>query len=161
MTSSWIDEVEKPAHMRKHDFWKKLAMKDLAEIQEADLVILDTLDVNCRGGREVEYGFVLGAFQNKSVYIVGPIRNVFHTLCDKRFDSWEDCLHFMQFELPTDLTVGEDTLNPQTTVKDDETIKKPEPPKGRLVKEKLLGWPYTDAPEAGLVGADSRQRKAW
>jgi hypothetical protein len=78
--------------MTTEEFWKKLAIKDLAEINAADLLILDTQDVTPRGGREVELGFALGRFQSKNIYLVGPIRNVFHTLVDRWFDDWDNLL---------------------------------------------------------------------
>lgn len=76
-------------------FWKKLAIKDLAEIRAADVMILDTQIVDDRGGREAEWGFALGQHQRMQIFIVGPGRSVFHTLADRRFDSWDECLDFM------------------------------------------------------------------
>ena len=93
VVSSWLNETAKPELMTKEEFWKKLAIKDLAEVKQADMIIVDTLDVTPRGGREVEYGFALAHFQTKHAWIVGPVRNVFHELADKRFDSWEECLN--------------------------------------------------------------------
>jgi nucleoside 2-deoxyribosyltransferase len=92
ITSTWLNEVARPEGMTTEEFWKKLAIKDLAEINAADLLILDTIDVTPRGGREVELGFALGRFQTKSIYMVGPVRNVFHTLVDRRFDSYDALL---------------------------------------------------------------------
>ena len=92
ITSSWLQEVARPEGMTREEFWKKLAIKDLAEINAADLLILDTFDVTPRGGREVELGFALGRFQTKSIYLVGPVRNVFHTLVDRHYDTWDALL---------------------------------------------------------------------
>jgi nucleoside 2-deoxyribosyltransferase len=92
VVSSWLDETAKPAGMSHDDFWRKLAMKDVAEVKSADLLIVDTMDVTPRGGREVELGVALASFQQKQVFIVGPVRNVFHQLADRRFDSWDDCM---------------------------------------------------------------------
>ena len=100
VVSTWIDETVKPAGMSQDVFWKKLALKDLAEIKSADLFVLDTHVGSERGGKEVEFGFALGGFQAKQVFIVGPIRNVFHELCDQRFDTWEDFLSYVVGELP-------------------------------------------------------------
>lgn len=93
VVSTWLDEAAKPSSMDTEIFYKKLASKDLAEINSADLLILDTNDLTPRGGREVEYGFALGRFQSKQVWIVGPSRNIFHRLADRHFDTWEDCLN--------------------------------------------------------------------
>ena len=92
VVSSWLNEVSRPEGMSQEEFWKKLAIKDLAEINACDLLILDTFSITPRGGREVELGFALGRFQSKLVYLVGPIRNVFHTLVDRKYDNWDNLL---------------------------------------------------------------------
>lgn len=92
VVSSWLNEITKPSHMTTEEFWRKLARKDLAEIQSADLVIVDTLDVTPRGGREVEMGYALARHQATSVWLVGPVRNVFHELADRRFENWVQVL---------------------------------------------------------------------
>ncbi len=91
VVSTWIDEVKRPEDMPVEVFNKKLALKDIAQIESADLFILDTEVPSERGGKEVEYGFALGRFQRVVIYIVGPARNVFHQLCDRRFDTWAEC----------------------------------------------------------------------
>lgn len=73
--------------MSTDTFYRKLAIKDLAEIRSADIFVLFTEDVSERGGKEVEFGFALGRFQGCLLYIVGPKRNVFHQLCDRQFDT--------------------------------------------------------------------------
>ena|SRR3990167_1345825 len=92
VVSTWLDEVKRPPSMPESLFWKKLAMKDLAEIRSADLFVLDTHIGSERGGKEVEFGFALAQFQAMLLYIVGPLRSVFHELCDRRFDTWEEFL---------------------------------------------------------------------
>lgn len=96
VVSTWIDEVKRSKQMSEDTFYKKLALKDIAEIKSARLFVLDTLIPSERGGKEVEFGMALGQFQAKLLYIVGPIRNVFHHLCDQRFDSWDEFLYFME-----------------------------------------------------------------
>ena len=93
--SSWLDEVARPAHMEHTIFHKKLGMKDLTEISMADLLILETLEDSKTGGKEVEFGYALGKFQAKEVWIVGPLRNVFHPLADRFFATWEECLAYL------------------------------------------------------------------
>jgi len=70
------------------------AVRDVLELGTAEAIILDTVDVTPRGGREVEWGsfvFQLVPFG----YIVGPKRNVFHELATNHFETWEECLeHF-------------------------------------------------------------------
>ena len=105
VVSNWIDEVKKPEGMSSDQFKRKLAVKDLAQIESADLFILDTFVVSERGGKEVEFGLALGQFQGILVYIVGPIRNVFHHLCDRNFDSWDEFLNFMESSADATLVV--------------------------------------------------------
>lgn len=64
------------------------ALRDIAEIRLSDLLICDTADVTPRGGREVEVGLAIGF--GVPVWVVGPLRNVFHWTAERRFDSWED-----------------------------------------------------------------------
>lgn len=82
--------------MTEEEFHKKLAIKDLCEISAADLLILDTFVMSSRGGASNEFGFALGAHQGKLVWIVGPERSVFHQLADRRFNSWADCVAFLE-----------------------------------------------------------------
>jgi hypothetical protein len=89
VVSSWLNETSRPEAMSTKEFWRKLAIKDLAEIRAADLLILDTIDVTPRGGREVEFGFAMAFFQDKLIFRVGPVRNVFHELVDREYDTWE------------------------------------------------------------------------
>ena len=96
VVSTWIDEVMRPEVMPTDVFNKKLALKDAAQIESADLFILDTEVPSERGGKEVEYGLALGRFQRVVIYIVGPARNVFHQLCDRRFDTWAECIKALE-----------------------------------------------------------------
>ena len=92
VVSSWLNEVIKPANMPHREFMKKLAMKDIAEVNAADLLIQDTIKMSIRGGAATEFGLALHSFQNKQVWVVGPLRSVFHYLCDRHFNNWKECL---------------------------------------------------------------------
>lgn len=92
VVSTWLDEVAVPETMDQETWYKKLAFRDLAEIRSADMLLLDTLDETPRGGREVEFGFALGRFQGIEIWVIGPVRNVFHRLADRHFEAWEDAL---------------------------------------------------------------------
>lgn len=92
VTSTWLDEVAQPPHMNQDEFYKKLAIKDLCEIQAADLLLHDTIVMSSRGGASNEFGYALGAHQKKLLWIVGPARSPFHQLADRRFDDWETCI---------------------------------------------------------------------
>ena len=84
--SSWLDDpttdyvVDSPADARK----------DLYEILEAELLICDTAEASTTGGREVEIGFAMG--WERPFWIVGPARNIFHTLAARHFTNWVDAL---------------------------------------------------------------------
>ena len=84
---TWLDEEgsETPTPQDALSY----AVRDLGEVRTADLLILDTLDVNERGGREVEYGAAF-AWGIPTVR-VGPARNVFHQL-QKEYPDWDTLL---------------------------------------------------------------------
>jgi hypothetical protein len=82
--------------MSNPEFMRKLAIKDLAEIQSADILVQDTFKMSERGGAATEFGLALHGFQNKSVWVVGPQRSVFHFLADKHFRSWVECLSYLK-----------------------------------------------------------------
>lgn len=89
VVGTWLDEEPQPCGGALPRQAREYAIRDCAEIDKADLLILDTKDENIRGGREVEYGYALG--RNCEVWIVGPKRNVFHEFAPCFF-SWDDAL---------------------------------------------------------------------
>jgi hypothetical protein len=96
VVSTWLDEVQKPPSMAHDVFMKKLAMKDIAEIQSADLLIQDTFKMSLRGGAATEFGVALRGYQSKQIWVVGPLRSVFHYLCDRHFKSWKECIRALK-----------------------------------------------------------------
>lgn len=100
VVSSWLNETAKPGGMSHADFMRKLAMKDMAEIQGADLLIQDTFKMSYRGGAATEFGLALHGFQTKQVWVVGPLRSVFHYLCDRHFKSWKEALAELKKNYP-------------------------------------------------------------
>ena len=96
VTSTWLGEVAKPESMEQRTFDKKLALKDLCEVSMADLVIVDTIQRSSTGGSDTELGYALGRFQNKMIWVVGPVRSIFHHLADCNFVTWDDCLSFIK-----------------------------------------------------------------
>lgn len=76
--------------MSQKEFYKKLGMKDLAELKSADLAIIDLFDPSTTGGRDTELGFALGNFSAKQIYTVGPVKSVFHELVDRQYSSWDE-----------------------------------------------------------------------
>ena len=103
VVSTWLDEVAKPDNMTQDEFYKKLALKDIAELIASDLVVTDVITLTTSGGTDVETGVALGAFAKKQVYLVGTPRNVFHRLVDKQYNTWEQLLNEFPNgkELPT------------------------------------------------------------
>lgn len=100
VTSTWLNEVNKMPGMTKEEFWRVLAEKDLVELGQADLIIRDVHAISHTGGADVEWGLAISQFQHKLRWLIGPTRNVFHTLAHRRFDSWELCLNALK-RMPT------------------------------------------------------------
>ena len=95
VVSTWLDEESLETTVT--DAMKlQYALRDLSEIEDADLLILDTYDDNLRGGREVEYGYARAL--GKQTWVMGPQRNVFHHLAP-HFDSWLDVRDSLRKEL--------------------------------------------------------------
>lgn len=93
VVSTWIDEGGSKGDR------KSLALRDLCQISQADVLILDTtspLAEDGGGGREFEAGFAIGQFQHKKVWRVGPEKNAFHSLIQKCFNSWNDVYIFLE-----------------------------------------------------------------
>lgn len=69
-----------------------IAERDLVQVTQCDIFIIDTQDVSSSGGRECELGMAL-MISTPRICRVGPIRNVFHAHKDIRvFTSWEDLI---------------------------------------------------------------------
>lgn len=90
VTGTWLHEVAQPEVMTSTEFKRKLAIKDIAEVYRADLVILDNRQKS--GGKNVEFGVGLGQFQTKLLWLVGEPSNVFHYLADRTFETWKEVL---------------------------------------------------------------------
>jgi len=93
ITGTWLQEVAKPAGMDDDTFKKKLAIKDLCEVGRADLIILDNRQST--GGKNAEWGFALGEFQHKQLWLIGKPSNVFHYLADQEFADWDECTYYL------------------------------------------------------------------
>ena len=84
--ASWLDEST-PRDTVTREQSLEAAYRDLAEIRDCDIFILDTLDEDPHGGREVELGYAHA--KHKLLCLVGPERNVFHSLIPARYPNWE------------------------------------------------------------------------
>ena len=93
ITGTWLQEVKKPAGMPDDMFKRKLAIKDLCEVARADLVICDNRQSS--GGKNAEWGFALGEFQHKQLWLVGEPTNVFQYLADQFFADWDACIYYL------------------------------------------------------------------
>lgn len=90
IVGTWLQEVKKPSTMSPNDFKKKLAIKDVAEVCTADLIILDNRQSS--GGKNCEWGIGLASFQHKQLWLVGEPSNVFHYLADCVFSNWDEVI---------------------------------------------------------------------
>lgn len=92
--STWLNEQVKPNGMTQEEFGKKMAMKDLQEVAEADCLILDRFEPSLSGGKMIEFGFALA--KHKLLYVVDPDfpnpASIFLQLADKVFPDWEALL---------------------------------------------------------------------
>ena len=75
-----------------------MATRDFHEVAIADMFIIDTNDVSATGGREVELGYAKA--RGLECLRIGPVRNVFHALCDKSFKDWDECVRYMIASYP-------------------------------------------------------------
>jgi nucleoside 2-deoxyribosyltransferase len=94
VTSTWTDEPENPQVSLKDitdETLRGYAGRDLEEIDNADLLVLFTVDpdqLTRRGGRHVEYGYAVG--KGIPTCLIGPRENIFHHLLptDLCFPTW-------------------------------------------------------------------------
>ena len=88
VTGTWLQEITRLPHLTEVEHKRKIAIKDLTEAREADLIVLDNRQSS--GGKNVEWGIALSQFQCKLLVLVGQPSNVFHYLADYTFIDWED-----------------------------------------------------------------------
>lgn len=93
VNSSWLDEptmVGDDLLRTIQADGRELAWRDLNEIYEASIFLVDTqYPASSRGGREFELGWAYGC--GKIVGVVGPRRSVFHHLPRvQQFETWHD-----------------------------------------------------------------------
>lgn len=90
MTGTWLLEQARPEHMTYDEHKKKLAIKDIAEVTKADVIILDNRQSS--GGKNCEWGIGLGQHQYKLLWLIGEPSNVFHYLADRRYENWDQLI---------------------------------------------------------------------
>ena len=89
VVSTWLDEDGAQAYELHPERGPGYSLRDLGEVADCDLLIIDTQEESATGGREVEYGAAL--VQGKQLWRVGPARNIFHTIAHRVFSSWGHC----------------------------------------------------------------------
>lgn len=108
--TEWVDRVALNSCEAADN--RLLAERDLEQIQQADGMILDTRALSLRGGREVELGVALQL--GRPVVLVGPARNIFHTLAVAQCRSLAEALRALRMVLyeaksnitPRDVSAG-------------------------------------------------------
>ena len=97
VTAKWIYDSGDAA---KDDVMAtKIAIRDLCNIAEADVFLLDTITQVAQdggAGKETEFGFSLGYYQDKQMWRIGPIKNVFHAMADKSVETWDLLLSYLR-----------------------------------------------------------------
>lgn len=100
ITSRWIlggHEAEEHTSIEQK---RIIALENIDDIDRAKAVVCFTESAqapppgSARGGRHVEFGYVLGKVPSKSLYVVGPIENVFHTLTPA-FPTWTEFVDYL------------------------------------------------------------------
>lgn len=96
ITGTWLHEVQKPTVLSEEEWFRCLAVKDLAEVAAAEAIICDLDGTSSSGGRYVEWGYALGRY-NMLKIIVGEKRwGVFNTLADKSFGTWDEVVDYLK-----------------------------------------------------------------
>jgi len=101
VTSTWTEEGSE-CNPGVGDSTKEegqpFAVRDIAEIDEADLLVFLSVDPTIptvRGGRHVEFGYALGT--GKMLAVVGPYENIFHYLADVTVhDTWAEFVQALE-----------------------------------------------------------------
>jgi len=114
VVSTWLDEETAAPEAPGETFvigatpeqCREYAVRDLGEVRYSDLLILDTIDVNPRGGREVEYGAAV--ISGLALWVVGPRRNVFHSVAHRQFNAWSGAVAALLPPPPPGMAFGVD-----------------------------------------------------
>src|SRR3990167_6753636 len=79
ITSLWLwTDGDVPSVQLDADATEGCALRDLRDVEAAQVVVLFTRETDGRGGKDTELGYALGL--GKRLVIVGTRRNVFHWL---------------------------------------------------------------------------------
>lgn len=84
------------------DVAELMAMGDLYQLLEAQLVIIDTIDKSSTGGSDSEIGAAIAKAiltGTPNVVHIGPYRNIFQNLAREHYDSWEEFFEKLELGL--------------------------------------------------------------
>ena len=95
VVSTWLDEEGSQSYELHPDRGPGYSLRDLGEVNQCELLIIDTMEESCTGGREVEYGIALA--NGIRLWRVGPARNIFHTIAGRAFSSWNEAYGALRF----------------------------------------------------------------
>lgn len=90
VVSSWLSETAPNPLLSGPAFMRKLAIKDIAEVSKADLIIMDNRQIS--GGKNCEWGIAVDQHQSKVLWLIGEPNTVFHYLADRTFADWDAVL---------------------------------------------------------------------
>jgi nucleoside 2-deoxyribosyltransferase len=94
----WIDKRPDRTDQDWNQFAPKIAIKNLADLLSADILVLDTNGIapDNNGGCHFETGFMLA--REKPIYIIGQRGNTFHWLLEDEdiFNNYEELIEKIQ-----------------------------------------------------------------
>lgn len=96
VTGTWLHETSKPSYLSEDEWFRQLAVKDLCELSEADVIIMDEDGKSTSGGRYVEWGYALGRFDMLKFLVCEKVYGVFQQLADKHFTNWDDVIKYIE-----------------------------------------------------------------
>lgn len=94
VVGSWLNETAKSPFLSQEQHRRKVALKDVVEVESADLIILDNRQVS--GGKNTEWGIGIHSFHHKLMWLVGKPSTVFHHLADAQFPNWKALIKFLK-----------------------------------------------------------------
>jgi hypothetical protein len=95
VVSTWLDEQDRPEWMPEGKWQERLAAKDVAEVCQADAIILDVDGRSTTGGRYVEWGVACHPRALILRVVVGrlPDTDIFGKLADHHYRDWNVALN--------------------------------------------------------------------
>lgn len=88
VVSTWHDGHHELVGAEDTDAYRAMCAKeDLFDLDDADVLLFFSGKDEHRGGRHTEYGYALS--RHKTIFIIGQVENIFHTLATQRFDSFQ------------------------------------------------------------------------